>query len=116
MPSTSLGVRNAAALVANFTDAGVNTILCDVVTGDLLSIYRDLVPGLVVIRLACDLPTAQARAGTRPVHLTAQEFRMLHQQQTEPLETDVELDVSRLTLEAQVDAVRRQWRDRPGDA
>ena len=41
---------------------------------------------------------------------------MLHQQQTEPLETDVELDVSRLTLEAQVDAVRRQWRDRPGDA
>jgi hypothetical protein len=111
-----LGVRNAAALVANFTDAGINTIVCDVVTRDLLGIYRDLVPGLVIIRLACDLPTAQARATTRPVYLTAAEFRMLHQQQTVPLETDVELDVSCLTLEAQVDAVRRQWRDRPGHA
>ncbi|GAA2163075.1 hypothetical protein GCM10009826_34330 [Humibacillus xanthopallidus] len=107
-----LGIRNAAVLVANFTDAGINVILSDVVTQDLLSIYRDLVPELVTIRLACDLATARARASTRPVHLTIEEFEMLHRQQTEPLETDSELDVSGMTLDAQVDAVRRHWRSR----
>ena len=106
-----LAIRNAAAMVANFTDAGINVILSDVVTPDLLTTYRDLVPRLVVIRLACDLATAQARAGTRPVYLTADEFQMLHRRQTEPLETDLELDVSRMTVEAQVGAVRRQWRN-----
>ncbi|MGO4604543.1 AAA family ATPase [Terrabacter sp. 2YAF2] len=110
-----LGIRNAAALAANFTDSGINVILSDVVTQDLLSIYRDLVPELVVIRLVCDPSTAKARAGTRPVYLTAAEFEMLHRQQTEPLETDSELDVSAMTLEVQVDAVRRQWRSRSED-
>lgn len=110
-----LGIRNAAAMVANFTDAGINVILTDVITQDLLNIYRDLVPELVAIRLACDLSTARARANTRPVYLTAAEFEMLHRQQTEPLETDSELDVSGMTLEAQVEAVRRQWLRRSGD-
>lgn len=111
-----LGVRNAAALVANFTDAGFNVILSDVVTSDLLGSYRDLVPELVAIRLVCDLPTARERANTRPVYITAEEFDMLHRQQDEPLETDLELDVSRMTLDAQVLAVRRQWQNRSGQA
>ncbi|WP_374969253.1 hypothetical protein [Terrabacter sp. BE26] len=110
-----LGIRNAAALVANFTDAGINVILTDVITQDLLNIYRDLVPGLVAVRLACDLSIARARASSRPVYLTAAEFEMLHRQQTDPLETDSELDVSGMTLEAQVDAVRRRWRRRSQD-
>lgn len=110
-----LGVRNAAALVANFTDAGMNVILSDVVTRDLLDVYRDLVPELLAIRLACELPTARARASTRRVYLTAEEFEMLHRQQSEPLDTDMELDVSRMTLEEQVDAVRHQWLHPRGD-
>jgi hypothetical protein len=44
-----LRVRNAAALVAHFTDAGINVILSDVITQDLLNLYRDLVPELVAI-------------------------------------------------------------------
>ncbi|XGX80965.1 hypothetical protein LQK93_03814 [Terrabacter sp. BE26] len=107
-----LGIRNAAALVGNFTDAGINVILSDVVTQDLLSVYRDLLPELVVIRLACDLSTARARASTRPLYLTAAEFELLHRQQTEPLASDSEVDVSGMTLATQVDAVRRQWRSR----
>lgn len=110
-----LGIRNAAALVANFTDAGINVILTDVITQDLLSIHRNLVPELVTIRLASDLATARARASSRPVHLTAAEFEMLHRQQTEPLKTDLELDVSGMTLAVQVDAVRRWWRRRSQD-
>ena len=110
-----LGIRNAAALVHNFAHAGINVIVSDVVTQDLLNIYRDLVPDLVAIRLVCDLSTARARASSRPVHLTADEFEMLHRQQTEPLETDLELDVSGMTPEAQVDAVGRRWRRQSHD-
>ena len=110
-----LGIRNAAALVANFTDAGLNVILSDVVTQDLLNFYRDLVPNLVAVRLTCDLSTARARATSRPVYLTAAEFEMLHHQQAEPLDTDSELDVSVMTLEAQVDAVGRWWGRRSHD-
>ena len=107
-----LGIRNAAALAANFTDAGFTVILSDVVTPDLLNTYRELVPELVTIRLTCDLPTARARARTRPAYLTASQFEMLHRQQTERFEPDSEVDVSGMTPHAQVDAVGRQWRSR----
>lgn len=103
-----LGIRNAAAMVDNFTEAQINVIRSDVVTQDLLSVYRDLLPEMVAIRLTCDLSTARARASTRPIYLSAAEFDMLHRQQTEPLATDSDLDASGMTLEAQVDAVRRQ--------
>ena len=52
---------------------------------------------------------ADARARTRRVYLTDEEFETLHRRQLAPLETDADIDVSHLALEAQVDVVRAAW-------
>ncbi len=104
-----LGVRNAAALAANFRADGFNVTMSDVINAELLELYRELVPGVMVIRLSITPETARARAQTRRVYLTDQEFETLHSQQLAPLETDVDIEVSALTLAAQTDAVRAAW-------
>jgi predicted kinase len=105
-----LGVRNAAALAANFRAEGFNVTMSDVIGTELLQLYRKLVPDVMVIRLSITRAMARARAQTRPVHLTNQEFETLHRQQLAPLETDADIEVSGMTLEAQIDAVRAAWR------
>jgi chloramphenicol 3-O-phosphotransferase len=104
-----LGIRNAAALAANFADAGFNVIVTDVIGPDTLRAYRDLLPGVVVVRLAVSVEEAERRARTRPVYLTDEEFRMLHRQQAGPLAVDHELDVTRLDRSTQLRAVRDLW-------
>lgn len=104
-----LGVRNAAALAANFRADGFNVTMSDVIDAELLTLYRELVPGIMVIRLSITREMARARAQTRRVYLTDQEFETLHRQQLAPLETDIDIEVSALTLETQIDAVRAAW-------
>ncbi|GAA1565859.1 hypothetical protein GCM10009804_23180 [Kribbella hippodromi] len=104
-----LGVRNAAALAANFSADGFNVTMSDVIDAELLRLYRELVPDIMVIRLSISHAMARARAQTRRVYLTDQEFETLHRQQLPPLETDVDIEVSALALDAQIDAVRAAW-------
>ncbi|QGN34112.1 hypothetical protein [Microlunatus sp. Gsoil 973] len=104
-----LGVRNAAALAANLRADGFDVTMSDVIDAELLRLYRDLVPDVAVIRLVITVEMARARARTRRVHLTDQEFESLHRQQLAPLDTDSDLDVSGLTLHAQIAAVRAAW-------
>lgn len=104
-----LGIRNAAALARNFGDAGFNVTLTDVVGPDTVTVYRDLLPGVVVVRLAVSFEEAERRARTRPVHLTDEEFVMLHRQQSDPLAVDHEIDVTRLDRSAQLRHVRALW-------
>jgi predicted kinase len=104
-----LGVRNAAALAANFRADGFDVTMSDVIDAELLQLYRELVPGIMVIRLSITRAMARSRAQTRRVYLTDQEFETLHRQQLAPLETDADIEVSGLTLEAQIDAVRAAW-------
>ena len=105
-----LAVRNAAVLVANFTRDGFTVTMSDVIDAELLATYRRSVPGVVVIRLLIDLPTARVRARTRPVYLTEDEFETLHSQQRKPLEVDHEMVVSSMTPEEQVAAVQAAWK------
>lgn len=105
----TLGVRNAAALAANFRADGFNVTMSDVIDGELLRLYRELVPGLMVIRLSITQAMARVRAQTRRVYLTDREFDALHGQQLAPLETDVDIEVSEVALEAQIAAVRVAW-------
>lgn len=107
-----LGVRNAAVLAENFTRDGFTVTMSDVIDAELLATYRRLVPGLVVIRLLIDLPTARERARSRPVYLTEDEFETLHRQQRKPLEVDHEMVVSSMTPEEQVSAVHTAWKRR----
>lgn len=72
-----LGVRNAAALAANFSAGGFNVTMSDVIDAELLHLYRELVPGVMVIRLSITRAMAHARAQSRRVYLTDQEFRNL---------------------------------------
>lgn len=105
----ALGVRNAAALAANFRADGFTVTMSDVIDGGLLHLYRELVPDLIVIRLVITHAMARARAQTRRVYLTDREFDTLHRQQRAPLETDADIEVSSMTLEAQIAAVRAAW-------
>lgn len=85
-------------------------MMSDVIDAELLETYRRLVPGVVVIRLSIDLPTARVRARTRPVYLTEDEFETLHSQQRTPLAVDHEVVVSSMTPEEQVSAVQAAWK------
>lgn len=108
-----LGVRNAVALASNFMASGLAVTMSDVVTERTLGAYRDALPGLVIVRLLIGIDEARRRAGTRPVYLTDAEFAHLHEQQSEPLAVDYEIDVTGLSLDEQVEAVRTRWTTRP---
>ena len=104
-----LGARNVAALAANFTAAGFHVTMSDVIDTGLLRLYRQKIPGLMVIRLSISFAMAQARAQTRQVHLTDQEFETLHRQQLAPLEPDGDIDVTLLALDEQIEVLRAIW-------
>jgi predicted kinase len=105
-----LGVENACTLAHRFLEAGIDVVICDVATAPTLQLYRDLLPHVVIVRLRVTLAEARCRARLRPVHLTAAEFETLHSQQpqTESL-VDHVLDVDRLSIHEQADAVITWW-------
>lgn len=104
-----LGVRNAAALAANFLADGFNVVICDVLNPRTLGLYRQLIPDVLIMRLAIDSEQAWARARTRPMLLTDAEFETLHRQVREPMAVDVDVDVSGLSIDAQTESVRETW-------
>jgi hypothetical protein len=83
--------------------------IADVVTTEALAVYRAELPDCVVVHLALSLPEARKRAATRPVYLTEDEFDLLHGLMASPPEVDVVLDIGGLTVDQQVDAIRREW-------
>jgi predicted kinase len=110
-----LGVRNACSLAGRFVAAGIDVVVADVLTPDTLALYRELLPGCVVVRLTVPLEEAWRRASTRPVWLTDEEFVALHEADAlSAPAADHELDVSALTRDEQASAVASRWeRDSP---
>lgn len=107
----ALGARNAAALARGFHAAGFAVVVADVVTPATAAIYRAELPGCLLVHLRIALAGARQRAATRPVHLTDEEFVLLHRWDTaDPPRADVLLDVDGLSLAEQVTAVRARWR------
>ncbi|WP_020580131.1 hypothetical protein [Actinopolymorpha alba] len=104
-----LGVRNAAALSANFTRNMFNVTISDVIDAELLTSYRDLIPGVRIIRLSIGLEAARDRARSRPVYLTDEEFESLHRQQCTPLDVDLDIDVTGMAFQEQVETIRQSW-------
>ena len=109
-----LGAANAAALARNFLASGFDVVVVDVLTPDTVTAYRERLPGCLVVRLVVDLAEARRRASTRPVWITAEEFRLLHERDTaDPPPADVVLDVSAKDLPAQRAAVAELWATHP---
>lgn len=110
-----IGVENACDLTQRLHFVGVDVVLADVVNADTLSIYRQRLPDLVIVKLRLPPAAARRRASSRPVHLTDQEFEDLHaaDERTDPL-VDAIVDVEHLTLEAQTTALMQMWLSRSG--
>jgi predicted kinase len=104
-----LGVRNAAALARNFLASGFNVTITDVATPQTLTVYRTLLPDLVVIHLTTSLAEARRRARMRPVYLTDEEFQALHENQPSLVALDHRLEVTHLDQAEQLRQVRAIW-------
>ncbi|MET0693209.1 MAG: hypothetical protein ABWY56_04725 [Propionibacteriaceae bacterium] len=109
----ALGATNACALAANFRAAGFDVVIADVLTPATTQIYRDSLPGCLVVHLRISLEHARQRAATRTVYLTDDEFELLHRQDAaDPPGADAVLDVDDLTLDQQLRQIRQVWRKR----
>lgn len=105
-----LGASNASALAANFLAAAFDVTIADVLTPATARIYRDLLPGCLIVHLRISLAGARRRAATRTVHLTDAEFEMLHRNDVaDPPEADVVFHVEGMSVDEQVDQLRRLW-------
>lgn len=85
-------------------------IIADVVSPDTVGLYREHLPGCVIVRLTVSLTEALQRAASRREWLTDKEFRDLHlAEAAHPPQADHALEVSSLSPALQADAVERTW-------
>ncbi|WIB61865.1 hypothetical protein DEJ13_08540 [Curtobacterium sp. MCLR17_007] len=104
-----LAVRNTAALAMNLLADGFVVTASDVVTADVLPVYREQLPDCFIVHLAITLNAARARAATRPVYITDEEFELLHRITAAPPAVDLVIDVTDMTVEQQIGRVRDAW-------
>jgi hypothetical protein len=104
-----LAARNVAAIGRNLVGAGFDLTVADVVTVATLPVYRAELPDCFVVHLHITLDGARQRAATRKVYLTDEEFDLLHALTASPPGVDVILDVSGMTVDEQIRAVRDAW-------
>lgn len=104
-----LAARNAAALGRNFAESGFDVVAADFVTPDSLLTYRSELPNCLVVHLAISFEGALRRAATRAVHLTDEEFELLHRLIATPPAVDVTLGVEEMTVDQQTRAISEIW-------
>jgi len=104
-----LAVRNTAALARNLLADGFAVTASDVVTAETLPVYREHLPDCFIVHLAITLDAARARAATRPVYITDDEFELLHRITATPPAVDLVIDVTDMTVEQQIERVHDAW-------
>jgi hypothetical protein len=105
-----LGARNACALAANFLAADVEVVITDLVTSDTAALYRELLPGCLIVRLSAPLSETQRRSASRTRWLTSAEFVALHDHDSaHPPAADVTIDVTHYDVIQQTAAIERSW-------
>ena len=90
-------------------------VLSDVLDQETAALYRDRLPGILIVQLRLPLAEARRRATLRPTFLTEHEFDTLHALQDTDVTADHILDVGPMTLNDQSDAVMRLWRTGGGN-
>ena len=104
------GVENAWDLARRYLRWGIDVVMSDVLNADTATLYRSLIPGILIVQLLLPLAEARRRASFRPVYLTEDEFDALHASQSDDLAPDHVLDVESLTPGEQSDAVAALWK------
>jgi chloramphenicol 3-O-phosphotransferase len=106
---TELAAHNTALLMTNFHDHGFNVIATDALLGDAFSAYADASVPPLVVHLHVSLAEARRRAGTRRVHLTDDEFQLLHESEQGASVADVSIDTTDLSPEECAGKILRLW-------
>ncbi|MGP3936806.1 hypothetical protein [Nonomuraea sp. KM88] len=70
----------------------MDVVIADVLNEETLAVYRASLRDLLVVRLEVAYGCARERAMGRPVHLTWDEFAMLHREQESVAGADLWLD------------------------
>ena len=105
-----IGVENACDLARRFASSGIEVVIADVLTLRTVDLYRARLDDVIIVQLRISLTEARRRAAQRPVHLSDDEFELLHRQQPDDAELyDHVIDVDGLDLVAQVGEVNRIW-------
>jgi predicted kinase len=106
-----IGVENACDLAGRFRRHRIEVVIADVVTPSTVELYRARLPSVLIVHLRISLGEARRRATQRPVHLTDDEFDLLHRQQPADVQLyDHVIHVDPLDPAQQIEAVRRLWR------
>jgi hypothetical protein len=105
-----LAARNACSLAESFLAAGFDVVLTDVVPPAPAEVYRGAPHPPLVVRLDASLLETRRRAGTRPVHLTREEFEEVHAAAQGWPAADAVINADPLSLEELVEAVDDLWR------
>ncbi|TMR17339.1 hypothetical protein ETD86_23695 [Nonomuraea turkmeniaca] len=90
-------------------DGGIDMVIVDVLTDGTAELCRESLPDLLMLRLAVDIPQAERRAQTRPVFLTPEELRVLHERQADFTAGDIRMDTTRLSAHDVAERVRDIW-------
>jgi chloramphenicol 3-O-phosphotransferase len=106
---TELAAHNAALLMTSFHDHGFNVIATDVLLGEAFSAYADASVRPLVVHLHVSLAEARRRAGTRRVHLTDDEFHLLHESEQGASAAAVSIDTTDLSPEECASKILRLW-------
>ncbi len=88
--------------------------ITDVLTPETAAVYREELPGCLVVHLRVPLAEARRRATTRQVWLTDAEFTDLHGiDAADPPPVDHVVDVAGYSIDEQVAAVGALWASDP---
>ncbi|MEV0827271.1 AAA family ATPase [Nonomuraea rubra] len=104
-----LSAVNACSLARNFVTAGMDVVVADVLNEETLAVYRASLDGLLVVHLHVAYGRARERAEGRPVHITWDEFAMLHREQRSMAVVDLWLDTTRLTVQETTERLLAAW-------
>ncbi len=104
-----LAARNASAMARNFVRSGFDVVIADFTLDSSLGVYRAELPDCFVVHLRISLAGARERARTRAVHLTEDEFDLLHELIVTPPAADRVFEVDGMSRERQVQCIREVW-------
>jgi hypothetical protein len=92
-----LGVLNACALARNFASQEIDVVIVDVLNQKTAALYRRRLDKPLIVQLGVSPGEARRRALSRPIHITWDEFEMLHRQQAALTAADLRLDTTALS-------------------
>lgn len=104
-----LGIKNACALTKNFTDAGFDVIILDVITDELAKIYRENLKEFdpKIVLLLPSLEEAKKRNRERSYNLEENILSDLHKKQSELKDYDEKIDNTNISAQQTAEKINQ---------